>query len=307
GEFVYEATARWGPLAASLNEERVRDLLAGVFEASPYLTALIERDPKGLLHTLTRPPEQRFLELIRELSAGMAGAASLMAAMRPLRAFKGAIALVTGLCGLGGVWPVMTVAERLSDAADAAVMEAVRFLFRQAASRGQCLAGEPSGYTVLGMGKFGARELNYSSDIDLIVFYDTARLRLGHGEVQQFCVRLTRELVRLLSERTGDGDVFRTDLRLRPDPGATALALSTDAALQYYESFGQNWERAALIKARAVAGDLAVGEALLKSLAPFVWRKYLDFAAIADVHAMKRQIHAVRGFGRIAVGGADIT
>ena len=157
------------------------------------------------------------------------------------------------------------------------------------------------------MGKYGAFELNYSSDIDLIVFYDLARIRLRAGlEVQPFFVRLTRDLVRLLTERTGDGYVFRTDLRLRPDPGATPLALSTEAALNYYESFGQNWERAALIKARPVAGDIAAGGAVLDELAPYIWRKYLDFAAIADIHAMKRQIHAFHGFGTIAVAGHNI-
>jgi glutamate-ammonia-ligase adenylyltransferase len=306
-EFRNAVAARWGALASCLDDARVRDLLARVFDASPYLTGLIERDPEGLLSALRQSPEQRFGELTRELAAGMAAAEGLAGAMRPLRAFKGAIGLLTALSDLAGVWSVMTVAERLSDAADAAVAEAVSFLFRQAAARGQCPAADPSGYIVLGMGKFGARELNYSSDIDLIVFYDKARLNLDQGcELQHFCVRLTRDLVRLLSERTGDGYVFRTDLRLRPDPGATALALSTEAALQYYESFGQNWERAALIKARPVAGDIAAGEALLKSLAPFIWRKYLDFAAIADIHAMKRQIHAVRGFGRVAVAGHDI-
>ena len=125
-------------------------------------------------------------------------------------------------------------------------------------------------------------------------------------EVQPFLVRLTRDLVRLVNERTEHGYVFRTDLRLRPDPGSTPLAISTDAALNYYESVGQNWERAALIKARPVAGDIAAGQRLLQDLAPFIWRKYLDFAAIADIHAMKRQIHAVRGFGQIAVAGHDI-
>ena len=119
-------------------------------------------------------------------------------------------------------------------------------------------------------------------------------------------MRLTRDLVRLLQERTEHGYVFRTDLRLRPDPGSTPLAISTDAALNYYESVGQNWERAALIKARAIAGDIAAGRSFLADLAPFIWRKYLDFAAIADIHAMKRQIHAFRGFGEIAVAGHDI-
>jgi [glutamine synthetase] adenylyltransferase / [glutamine synthetase]-adenylyl-L-tyrosine phosphorylase len=119
-------------------------------------------------------------------------------------------------------------------------------------------------------------------------------------------VRLTRMLVKLLQERTPDGYVFRIDLRLRPDPASTHIAISTTAALDYYESRGQNWERAALIKARPCAGDIAAGEALLAGLSPFIWRKYLDFAAVADVHAMKRQIHAYRGHDEIAVEGHNI-
>ena len=104
-----------------------------------------------------------------------------------------------------------------------------------------------------------------------------------------------------------DGYVFRTDLRLRPDAGATQIALSTAAAHVYYESFGQNWERAALIKARPVAGDHRGRRRLSRtSSSPFIWRKYLDFAAIADIHAMKRQIHAHKGFGSIAVAGHNI-
>ncbi len=227
--------------------------------------------------------------------------------MRHLRLFKNDVALLTALCDLAGVWPVMMVTRRLSEAADTAVGMAVRFLFRQAGKRGDWRAEEPDGYIVLGMGKYGAFELNYSSDIDLIVFYDLDRIRLKPGaEVQHFFVRLTRDLVRLLNERTEHGYVFRTDLRLRPDPGSTPLAISTEAALNYYESFGQNWERAALIKARPVAGDIAAGAAVLHELEPYIWRKYLDFAAIADIHAMKRQIHAFRGFGQIGVAGHNI-
>ena len=157
------------------------------------------------------------------------------------------------------------------------------------------------------MGKMGARELNYSSDIDLIVFYDAASPALAPDtEPGPFFVRLTRSLVKLLQERTPDGYVFRTDLRLRPDPGSTGIAVSTAAALDYYESVGQNWERAALIKARPCAGDVAAGEKLLRDLAPFIWRKHLDYAAVADIHAMKRQIHAYRGHGEIAVEGHNV-
>jgi [glutamine synthetase] adenylyltransferase / [glutamine synthetase]-adenylyl-L-tyrosine phosphorylase len=285
----------------------VRDLLAGTFAASPYLTSLIERNPASLQRALAGSPEQRFAELVAELDKAVDAADTAPEAMRLLRVFKAEIALLIALSDLAGAWPVMTAARRLSEAADAAVAAAVRFLFRQAHARGDWLAPEPHGYIVLAMGKHGAFELNYSSDIDLIVFYDLERVRVRPGlEVQPFLVRLTRDLVRLINERTEHGYVFRTDLRLRPDPGSTPLAVSVDAALNYYESVGQNWERAALIKARPVAGDIAAGERLLQELSPFVWRKYLDFAAIADIHAMKRQIHAVRGFGRIAVAGHDI-
>ena len=260
-----------------------------------------------LLRALSSSPEQRFADLLHDVASAVAAADALPGAMRTLRLFKAEVALLIALCDLGGVWPVMEAARRLSEAADTAVAAAVRFLFRQAAARGDWQAAEPSGYIVLAMGKHGAFELNYSSDIDLIVFYDPARIRLRADlEVQHFFVRLTRDLVRLLHERTEHGYVFRTDLRLRPDPGSTPLAISTDAAFNYYETVGQNWERAAFIKARPIAGDIAAGENFLAGLAPFVWRKYLDFAAIADIHAMKRQIHAVRGFGQIAVAGHDI-
>ncbi|MEJ2434873.1 MAG: bifunctional [glutamine synthetase] adenylyltransferase/[glutamine synthetase]-adenylyl-L-tyrosine phosphorylase, partial [Pseudolabrys sp.] len=152
-----------------------------------------------------------------------------------------------------------------------------------------------------------AFELNYSSDIDLIVFFDPESPLVPEDEAPTpLFVKVTQRLVKLLQERTADGYVFRTDLRLRPDPASTAIAISTPAALSYYESVGQNWERAAMIKARACAGDIAAGEALLDELSPFVWRKYLDFAAVADVHAMKRQINAYRGHGEIAVEGHNI-
>jgi glutamate-ammonia-ligase adenylyltransferase len=117
---------------------------------------------------------------------------------------------------------------------------------------------------------------------------------------------MTQRLARILQERTADSYVFRTDLRLRPDPGSTAVAVSREAALSYYESVGQNWERAALLKARACAGDLEAGAALLAELVPFVWRKHLDYGAIADVHAMKRQIHVHRGHGAIAIEGHNV-
>ena len=245
--------------------------------------------------------------------AAVRNAASKPEVMKALRVYKTEIALITALADLAGIWPVMQVTQVLAETADAALCAALDYLFRQAAAKGDWLpvdADNPvygSGYFVLGVGKYGAHELNYSSDIDLIVFFDLVPQRFKDGaEPQSFFVRITRELVQLMEERTADGYVFRTDLRLRPDAGATQIALSTEAAAIYYESFGQNWERAALIKARAVAGDIEAGELFLAEIAPFIWRRNLDFAAIADIHAMKRQIHAFRGFGGIGLPGHNI-
>lgn len=300
------------PLVGWLSQPPIVNFLAGVCVGSSYLKSLIRRDPSRLQRVLAADPAQHFSELTRQLYSDMAAVADLASAMRLVRVYKSEVALLVALADLGEVWPVMTVTETLTKCADAATRTAVDFLFRMASSRGDITvdpscAGADTGYIVLGMGKYGAGELNYSSDIDLIVFYDLSRARLKAGiEPSPFFVRITRDLVRLLDERTADGYVFRTDLRLRPDAGATQVALSTDAAMIYYESFGQNWERAALIKARPVAGDIEAGEQLLAELAPFVWRRYLDYAAIADIHAMKRQIHAFRGFGSIGVAGHNI-
>jgi glutamate-ammonia-ligase adenylyltransferase len=300
-------------LAHLVKQSEVRDLIAGTFSGSPYLQGLMLRDLPRLQRLLTTVPEQHFTALVAQLGEKLTVAAALPDAMRALREFKNEVALLVALADLGGVWPVMRVTRALSECADAALQAAIRSLFRLATLRGDWKPHDPaapekgSGYIVLGMGKYGAFELNYSSDIDLIVFYEAGLLTLKEGlEPQTFCVRLTRDLVRLMQERTGDGYVFRTDLRLRPDAGATQVALSTEAALNYYESFGQNWERAAMIKARAVAGDIPAGVSFLAELAPFIWRRHLDFAAIADIHAMKRQIHAFRGFGSIAVAGHNI-
>jgi len=286
------------------------DLLTAVFSASPYLTSLSSRDPQVLLECLLRDPDAHLVEARATLARAMAGTASLPEAMTLLRRFKRRIALLTALADLGGVWPIEAALEAMSVAADTVLEGAIGFLFRKAADTGQVeVRGDfpAPGYFIIAMGKLGAYELNYSSDIDLIVFYDAERARLTQGiEPSTFFVRLTRELIRLLQEHTADGYVFRTDLRLRPDPGATQIALSVEAGLTYYESFGQNWERAALIKARVAAGDFAAGEEFLHQLAPFIWRKYLDFAAIADIHAMKRRVHAFKGHGAIAVEGHDI-
>ncbi len=291
----------------------VATLFESLSESSPFLWELASREPERLLRLLGADPDAHFASLLSESGRAAAAATDVDEAMRLLRRLRSEAALLIALADIGGVWPVMRTTHALTDLADTAVDAAVGFALAEAARAGRLQlknAERPqdgSGYTVVAMGKMGAFELNYSSDIDLIVFYDPDSSVLPEDAAPApVFVRITQRLVKLLQERTVDGYVFRTDLRLRPDPASTAIAISMPAALSYYESAGQNWERAALIKARACAGDIAAGETLLDELSPFVWRKYLDYVALADVHAMKRQINAYRGHGDIAVEGHNI-
>lgn len=295
------------------SNERVRDLLLSVFGNSSHLARLAHQNPECLFQCLTGDPVAVLDNLSVSLREETSADAAQKAVMAALRHYKQKIALIIGLCDVAGVWTIDEVIAQLSNAANISISSAVRYLLSQAVKTGKLekldiTDPEPgSGYFVIGMGKLGAGELNYSSDIDLIVFFDAELAPVKEGtEVAPFFVRMTRDLASLLQERTADGYVWRTDLRLRPDPGATQLALSTDAALSYYESFGQNWERAALIKARVVAGDQKVGNAFLEQLSPFIWRRYLDYAAVADIHAMKRRVHEFKGHARIAVAGHDV-
>jgi glutamate-ammonia-ligase adenylyltransferase len=291
----------------------IRPLIEGIAEGSPYLWELIRSDPARFIALLAADPEQHVAALLADGFAAVDVAQDEAEAMRQLRVMKAEAALLIALADIGGVWPLQKITRALTDLADTAVRAAVRFLLRDAVARGKLDARSPaqpeqdSGYVVLAMGKMGAYELNYSSDIDLIVFFDPDAACIHRdADPAQLYVRVTRGLVKLLQERTADGYVFRVDLRLRPDPASTQVAVSLRAALNYYESVGRNWERAAMIKARICAGDAPTGEALLKELGPFIWRKYLDFAAIVDVQAMKQQIHAYKGHGEIAIEGHNL-
>ena len=299
-------------LERELQRGRTRDVLLGLADHSPYLWALIQEDPARLVRLLKRPPGESLDALVQALAVRRDEHETDL--MPALRRAKRESALLIALADIGGVWDVVAATEALTRFADAAVGAAVNFLMRKHARAG-LLALDPdapdiehgSGLVVLALGKHGAHELNYSSDVDLIVLYDPAAPSIPPGtEPGPMFARLTRALARLLQERTSEGYVLRVDLRLRPDPASTPVALSTSSAYQYYETVGQNWERAALIKARPAAGDLKLGERFLADLAPFIWRKYFDYAAIADIHAMKRQIHAVRGHEQVVVPGHDV-
>jgi glutamate-ammonia-ligase adenylyltransferase len=261
-------------------------------------------------------------EWLRETLAAAPGAslAALVAAPRPedagpsLRRAKRRAALMIALADLGGVWELDAVTGALTAFADRAVQVSLQAALAAEIARGKlpgCVpedAATGAGMFVLAMGKMGAAELNYSSDIDMIVLFDETRFAADdYAEVRRGFIRATQGMVRLLSENTSEGYVFRTDLRLRPDPSVTPVCIATEPAERYYESLGRTWERAAYIKARACAGDVAAGEAFLDRLRPFVWRRHLDYAAIQDAHDMRLRIRAHKGLtGPLEVLGHDL-
>src|SRR3954452_21447206 len=300
-------------IGAWLDRPFARAILLGIVEFSPYLFDLIRADAARLIRLLACDPEPHLAALIGKTSHDVLAATGEADVMHLLRRMKSEAALLIALCDIGGVWPVMRVTAALTGLAVTSVQAALRFLLRQEVARGRMTAlnqdrpEEGSGLIVLAMGKMGAGELNYSSDIDLIVFFDPAATSLvADIEPAPFFVRVTQSLARVLQQRSGDGYVFRVDLRLRPDPSSSQVAISTDAALHYYEREGRTWERAAMIKARPCAGDPKAGDALVAEIAPFVWRKHLDFAALADVHDMKRQMQSYRGQSEISVEGHNV-
>jgi len=294
----------------ALAEDRAgANLLSSVFGNSPYLTQTCLREPGFVIRLAEQGLDATFAEILDRLNHEVASLAARAGVMAALRVAKRRAALTVALADLAERWELAQITGALSQFAEGALDIVVRHLLTSAAAGGEIApdALEQSGLIVLGMGKLGARELNYSSDIDLIVLFDGERTGYrGTRGVQSFFTQIAQELVRMMAERTADGYVFRTDLRLRPDPGSTPPAVATRAALTYYESAGQNWERAAFIKARPIAGDRDAALAFLAELRPFLWRKNLDFAAIEDIHSIKRQINAHRGSGRIAVAGHDI-
>ncbi|MGG5819556.1 bifunctional [glutamine synthetase] adenylyltransferase/[glutamine synthetase]-adenylyl-L-tyrosine phosphorylase [Falsiroseomonas sp. HW251] len=292
-------------------------LLAALGGHSGYLSDLAVRDSATLLRFAERGPDAAFAMAMDPLGRLDPGASRAQVGAS-LRQVKRQAALIAAAADLSGLWPLDRVTGALSALADGCTDAACSHLLREAQARGEIRlpgrgargAGKGSGLVVLGMGKLGGRELNYSSDIDLMVLYDPMAAAYDADRAGAIYVRLARDLVRLLEERTEEGYVFRTDLRLRPDPAATPLAVALPAAIVYYESLGQNWERAAMIKARPVAGDLALGEAFLREIRPFVWRRSLDFAAVADIHSIKRQIHTHKGakgaHAEVQVAGHDV-
>lgn len=293
-----DARAREGVAAVEGAGAATRDLIAGAAGTAPYLHGLILREGAWLAGALEAPAAALASELARvdglearDLDDG-------------LRQAKRRVALLSALCDLGGVWSLEDVTGALSRLADHTTHAALKTHIAREITRGK-VPGQTEddiescgGVVAIAMGKGGAGELNYSSDIDLICLFDESRFEgADQMEARAAYIRATRRAMAALSDVTGEGYVFRTDLRLRPDPSVTPVCFAMEAAERYYESVGRTWERAAYIKARAAAGDVAAGERFLAALSPFVWRRHLDFYAIQETHDMRLKIREHKGLG----------
>ena len=285
-------------LLFSSQPNKINQLIRGVGGCSPYLKGLLEIEYDWVLSALDSQENilnAEFSRLKKTPSSEIKTA---------LRVTKRRVALWSALCDFSGIWELNDVTNMLTQFADLACQLALKVALETELSRGNIPgleidhSPEKTGMFVLAMGKMGAHELNYSSDIDLICFFDeTQFLEEKYFDARKGFIRATRLMSSILSDLTEDGYVFRTDLRLRPDPSVNPVCIATETAERYYESLGRTWERAAYIKARVVAGDTKAGINFLHSLTPFVWRKYLDFAAIEDAHDIRLRIREHKGLG----------
>lgn len=288
-----EARARFEGLPRVLS-----DLLENTAGCSPYLAGLMARESVWIAELAHMDAEDLRDTVWADIEAADGD-------LKPVfRQAKARIALLTAVADLAGVWPLMSVTSCLTELADRCLSKGLAQLTATYISRGKLPgqtaadASSGAGMCILAMGKMGAYELNYSSDIDLICLFDETRYDPNdYMEVRATFVKITRTLMGLMSEVTADGYVFRTDLRLRPDASVTPVCIAMEAAERYYESVGRTWERAAFIKARPCAGDLEAGHHMLDRLSPFIWRKHLDFAAIEDAHDMRLRIRSHKGLG----------
>ena len=272
--------------------------LAAILAHSQHLQTLARAHPDLLTTATSGGGAAALQQAIDSCMAAASTQATEQQMMASLRQLRQRSALCVALADMAGCDDVETQMGWLSDAADAAVRCAVTWLFSEAARRGQLvdavstaqIGGTGCGWSVLALGKLGAGELNYSSDIDLVLLHDPLDNPLADRDTgQRFYVEMARRMVKLLSTATRDGIGWRVDLRLRPDPGATAVSIQREAAIGYYESIARTWERAAFIRARPIAGDLEMGRNFLSDIQPFIWRRTLDYTVMDDMKMMLRR------------------
>ena len=296
-----------------------KDFIKTLCVNSPYLLGIIKRHPNWLFEFLEERSVKKLDTILETIKVEALKQLNLQDASAYLRLQKSRIALLLAMGDVEKSYKLGTITSGLSRFADLCLDILLCFIVHNRMRRGdlEWPKGEEQppcvdlvrncGLTILALGKLGGFELNYSSDIDLIVLYDSQRVPdTGKRMLGDLCVRITRDLVRAMEDHSAFGYIFRTDLRLRPDPGSTPLALSVIAAENYYQTIGQTWERSAFIKARPCAGDLKVGFQFLEFMIPFIWRKNMDFTALEDIQNMKNMIHEHHHHEEYKLAGYDV-
>ncbi len=279
---------------ATEREAAINHALARARADSPFLAFQLERLP-AVAAALAAGDIAAAIEAARREGEVDDVAASV-------RRERSGFALALGIGDLAGLLTLEEVTASLSDLADRALARALA-----AAIAERTPAAEPRGFAIVALGKLGGRELNYSSDVDLLLLYDPAILpRKEREEPGQAALRIGQRVTDLLQTRTEDGYAFRVDLRLRPSPEVTPIVLPVDAAISYYESSALPWERAAFIRARSAAGDAALGRYFLDAIHPFVWRRSLDFGAIGEIRSISRRIRDHYAQGQAFGPGYDV-
>lgn len=282
-------------MAATYSDRNVNEALQRAEKHAPFLKLSSEAHPE-ITAELRSGNIEAGLALARNAGADVPELATA------LRRERGALALALGIADLAGAIPLERLVEELSDFADDVLERAL-----QATIEERTPGEAPRGFTIIALGKHGSRELNYSSDIDLLFLFDPDTLPLKpREEPQQGAIRIGQRLIELIQKRDSDGYVFRIDLRLRPSPEVTPIALPVDASISYYETSALPWERAAFIRARVVAGDRALGQYFLDSIHPFVWRRSLDFGAINELQSITRRIRNHYAQGQSFGPGFDL-
>ncbi len=274
-------------------------LLVNTASCSPYLRAIIHGERSWVDALAERDPT----DVVDELCQFFPLKSSRQVA-NELRQRKKKIALLLALADLGGAWELRQITVALTRFADFACDVLLRVLVKEAAAKGKIALQSTDfddlhgGMVIMAMGKMGGRELNYSSDIDLVVLYDETQHDLNSfSQVKAEFIKVTRKFARLMGEVAAEGYIFRTDLRLRPDPFVNPVCISMGGAERYYESYARAWERAAYIKARPCAGDVEAGRKFLHRINPFIWRLQYDFTAVQDTSEMQSRIWENVGSG----------
>jgi glutamate-ammonia-ligase adenylyltransferase len=279
------------------SSQMITDAVRRARADSPFLALLLDREPM-----LAARLETGSLPTLDEVPIDDPGHDPAMPVMRRLRLERRRLALLVAIGDLAGAYDLTAVTGALSDFADRALHTAIVTAIAE-----RTPDAEPLGFAAIALGKQGSHELNYSSDIDPILIFDPALLPCRPREApDEAAVRIGRRVVEILQARDGDGYVLRVDLRLRPSPEATAIVLPVDAAISYYESLALPWERAAFIRARAAAGDTALGERFLETIRPFIWRRALDFGAIGEIRGISRRIRDHHAQGQAFGPGFDL-